>query len=231
MAELKAAILAKQADHLEQLYGGGSEIVKNAARKIHAFSSGLQELEALERDPSPYDSRAEQIRKRHVRSKTVQNKAGKLENSIYRELYDRRQALDQVINQRADLRPRETDAEIRAVLRQMEPHDRVARLNDAIKNKDAMTLSALASGNSMLTGVDDETKGKMLDSFKYMMAPSEKKEIDALDEFTHEVIGVFQTVHQAVKSYQDADAVAAADAQKQQADAVVNKVSQLFEEV
>ncbi|MFO7861010.1 MAG: hypothetical protein R6U41_07285 [Desulfosalsimonas sp.] len=231
MSKMSSEALLKQSEHLQALYGQGSETVRNATSRIGAFSEGLRELENLEKNPSPYDSEASRIRQRHQRAVTLQKKCTQLENGTYDALSKRRQSLEQTINQRADLSPKGTDSEIRQVIREAKPKDRLAMITEAIKTGDTVTLSAIANGNKVLTGLDDDTRKNLLDSYKRRVAPDEFSEQQAVDNFLTEATGVFQTAHEAVKSYQDAEAVDAADRQAQKADEVVGKVNQLFEEV
>jgi hypothetical protein len=96
-------------------------------------------------------------------------------------------AIEGDITTRTRLQPTAQAAEIRAILRQMKQPDRLAAITKAIDSKDFATLAAIADGNELTTGLDDEARNRMLDSYRMRVAPDLFNERERLLEIRRHV--------------------------------------------
>ncbi len=207
-----------------KLFGdfGTSQTAAGICRSLSNFSDALKTLEDLQQNPSPYDSEAARLKKRHNRATQLEKKVKDLEFGIYKNYQNRRNELLSEMDRKADLRPKATDAEVREVLRSMEMRDRVEFLNKAAENGDTQTLSAIANGNALLNGIDDETRDRLTGAHKRRMAPDEASELDTLNGLMDNVPAAVQVARDSIQENLNPAAVESAE---QQATAAAEKES------
>ncbi len=112
-------------------------------------------------------------------------------------------AIDADITARTRLQPTAQAAEIRAILRQMKHSDRLATITKAIDSKDSATLAAIAEGNELTTGLDDEIRLRLLDTYKMRAVPDLYEERQRLMEISQHVPKMFETAMTAAKEATD----------------------------
>jgi hypothetical protein len=112
-------------------------------------------------------------------------------------------AIDADINAKTRLQPTSQSAEISAVLRQMDNPARLAALVKAIDSKDTATLAAIADGNQITTGLDDEVRLRLLDTFRQRTAPDLYDERKRLMEISDHVPSLFNEAMAAARDATD----------------------------
>ena len=83
--------------------------------------------------------------------------------------------------------PFKVKAEIRLALRELSSKQRKKVVFDATKNGDAKILAALAEGNFLTTGIDDDIKQRLLDQYSESQTPDEFEELNALEELVEDI--------------------------------------------
>lgn len=209
-------VLKRMAQKMEEDHGD-YDTAKSVTGKIRRFSEALGKIDSMKNNPDPLISETMHKKKLHDYATQTQKRATGLENELYGQLRTRQTELEEAITRRADLHPKQTDAETRQVLREMPIQERIDTAMKAAKNGDSSIMSAIANGNQLLTGIDEDTRQKALDVFKHKKAPEQMQELKANDQLFHDIVSTMSFVSQTVKSALDPANVEKANAASQRA--------------
>jgi hypothetical protein len=160
-------------------------------------------IEKMARSRNPLDTEAAHAKKVALAAEKMRQSFDRSRERVERLRDASLAAIDADINAKTRLQPTAQSAEIRAVLRQMDNPARLAALVKAIDAKDTATLAAIADGNQITTGLDDEVRLRLLDTYNMRTAPDLYDERKRLLEISDHVPSLFNEAMAAARDATD----------------------------
>jgi hypothetical protein len=160
-------------------------------------------IEKMARSRNPLDTEAAHAKKVALAAEKMRQSFDRSRERVERLRDASLAAIDADINAKTRLQSTSQSAEIRAVLRQMDNPARLAALVKAIDSKDSATLAAIADGNQITTGLDDEVRLRLLDTYNMRTAPDLYDERKRLMEISDHVPTLFNTAMNAAREATD----------------------------
>lgn len=152
------------------------------AARVGQLSDAVAGLERLAEHRDPAHTPESHYRKVAAAAAKLAGKFDAVEQSIHDLAREGSSRLDREITERANLRPNEYAAEVRASVRAMKPAERRDVLNKAVDAGDAQLVAALVDAPSVVTGIDPQYGQRMKQAFVSKHAADEAAEQSRLHE-------------------------------------------------
>lgn len=152
------------------------------AAHIGRLADAVAAMEKLAESPNPTETEARHQQRVADAGKKVQERAAAAWDHLNELLHDGTTAIDQKINEKANLRMNGYAEEIRASVRAMPAAERNRVLVNALDAGDAATVAALTDAPSIVTGIDADYAGRIRQSYVEKHAPDEHAAMSALHE-------------------------------------------------
>jgi len=199
---------------VERLYPqyGSNSATSGTASKLARMVDAVKALEDVSKSADPYETPAAHLKKVSEMSKRLQSRVKAAKAEATEALEAERARYQDRIREKANLRPTENAAEIRAVLRGMKKQERHDVLQKAMDNGDTDILSAVASGSELLTGIEDQLRTAFVDHYARKVAPEYFHEIEQIDGLSEHLPMVFEQFELAANDAGDPQLLADNDA-------------------
>lgn len=163
----------------------GADRTRPVYAELYTILLPVDGIEKMARSRNPMDTEAAHAKKVALAAEKMRQSFDRSRERVERLRDSSLASIDADIDAKTRLQPTAQSAEIRAVLRQMDNPARLAALVKAIDAKDTATLAAIADGNQITTGLDDEVRLRLLDTFRMRTAPAlydERKRLMAISD-------------------------------------------------
>ncbi|WP_157760830.1 hypothetical protein [Hydrogenovibrio halophilus] len=151
-------------DRYADTIGNTPEFMENK-RAIKTGWESLQSLNKLIEQPNPSLPAGQRLETIQTRAKQIEQATGLGLERAVKNGKSLRDKVESEINESLDIKPRGTDSETRAALREMSETEREKAIANAIEAADSEILGAIIQGNMLTTGLDDANRDNVRTRF------------------------------------------------------------------
>jgi hypothetical protein len=181
----------------------GNDRTRPVYSELYNIMLPVEGIEKIARARNPMDTEAAHAKKVAIAADKLRQSLERSRDKVEKLRDSSLAAIDADISVKTRLQPTAQAAEIRAILRQMEKPARLSALTKAIESNDTATLAAIADGNELTTGLDDEIRLRLLDTYKLRTVPDLYNERQRLMEISQHVPTMFDTAMTAARDATD----------------------------